>query len=106
VRASRVVFSELAVADILAQAEWYELQAGQKLANRWEQAVSAGVLRLVRMPRAGALCEFKPEALRDIRRLPITGFPAHLIFYKLRNDQIHILRVVHGARDLERLLAS
>jgi toxin ParE1/3/4 len=58
------------------------------------------------MPRAGALCGFKSDALREIRRLAVTGFPAHLIFYNFRENQIHILRVLHGARDLERLLSE
>jgi toxin ParE1/3/4 len=96
----------LAVADILAQADWYKLQSDRRLAERWERAVTSSILRLVRTPRAGALCGFKPEALRATRRLPVTGFSAHLIFYNLLVNQIHVLRVVHGARDLERLLSG
>lgn len=105
-RASRVVLSDLAVADILAQADWYELQSDRKLAERWDRAVTLSILRLVRTPRAGALCGFKAEALRATRRLPVTGFSAHLIFYNFLENQVDVLRVVHGARDLESLLSE
>ena len=102
----QVSFSDLAVADILAQADWYELRADQTLATRWEQAVTKSVLHLVRAPLAGALCGFKLETLRQTRRWPITGFPSHLIFYKVIQRQVHVLRVLHGARDLEKLLSG
>jgi plasmid stabilization system protein ParE len=35
--------------------------------------------------------------------MPIAGFPKHLIFYRAEKKDIKILRVVHGARDLETL---
>ncbi|HWW15869.1 MAG TPA: hypothetical protein VN310_14505 [Candidatus Dormibacteraeota bacterium] len=38
-----------------------------------------------------------------MRRMPIAGFPRHLIFYRAEEKEIRILRVVHGARDLESL---
>ena len=102
----RVVVSDLAVVDILAQADWYELQSDSKLATRWERAVTFSVLRLVRMPRSGQICGFTVQALQDVRRFPISGFRSHLIFYRIRNNEIHILRVLHGARDLDRPLSG
>ena len=100
-----VIFSDLAAADIFAQSDWYEFRSDYKLATRWQRAVNSSILRLVRMPRCGAPCRFKSEALSEIRTLPIAGFP-HLIFYLFRDNQIHIVRVLHGARDLERLLTE
>ncbi len=35
--------------------------------------------------------------------MPISRFPKHLVFYRVENREILILRVVHGARDLESL---
>lgn len=35
--------------------------------------------------------------------MPVRGFPTHLIFYQRQNTRIVVLRVVHGARDLESL---
>jgi len=36
--------------------------------------------------------------------MTISGFPKHLLFYHFDDVEVFVLRVVHGARDLERLL--
>jgi toxin ParE1/3/4 len=104
VKKSPLVLSDAAIADILEQADWYVAQSGQALARRWEKAVTAAVLRVVSRPAAGTLCRFQSPELRGVRRTTISGFPKHLLFYRLDEGEIFILRVVHGARDLERLL--
>jgi plasmid stabilization system protein ParE len=35
--------------------------------------------------------------------MSVSGFPKHLIFYRVEKDTLLILRVIHGARDLESL---
>jgi len=97
-------FSDAAAADILEQADWYTAQSGRALTRRWERAVTSSVLRVVKNPALGSRCAFRSAALRDIRRISIAGFPKHLVVYRFDDVEILILRVVHGARDLERLL--
>jgi plasmid stabilization system protein ParE len=46
---------------------------------------------------------FQSIDLRDVRRMTIAGVPKHLLFYTLRETDVFILRVVHGARDLQNL---
>ena len=99
----RLSLSEAAVSDILEQAEWYERQAGAGLSKRWERAVSSALLHILQRPRAGALCSFGADELRDVRRAPVAGFPKFLVFYRMEKDELLILRVIHGARDLESL---
>lgn len=101
---ARLLVSDAAAADILEQANWYSVQSGKALAQRWEKAVASSVLRIVNRPRIGTLCTFKSVELQDVRRITIPGFPKHLLFYRFRGGEVLILRVVHGARDLERLL--
>jgi toxin ParE1/3/4 len=103
VKKARLVLSDAAVADILEQADWYTVQSGPALAQRWEKAVTSAVLRVLRTPVAGTPCIFRPAELRNIRRTPIAGFPKHLLFYRIHGTEILVLRVVHGARDLETL---
>lgn len=100
---AKVRFSDAAINDIMEQAEWYEQRSGHTLAKRWENAVSSAVLRIVTNPQSGSPCAFNAEELQSIRRMPITKFPKHLIFYQVENCEIVILRVIHGARDLESL---
>jgi toxin ParE1/3/4 len=63
----------------------------------------SAVLRIARNPQSGSRCNFKADELRGVRRMPIGRFPRHLIFYQVENGEIEILRVIHGARDMERL---
>ena len=89
--------------DIVEQAEWYELRGDTRLSKRWERSVYLSIYRLLRHPHSGALCTFKSAGLRGIRRAHVPAFPRHLVFYRVENDQITVLRVIHGARDLESL---
>lgn len=99
----RLVLSDASVADIVEQADWYIAQSGEALARRWEKAVTSAVLRVLRSPASGALCAFRSAELGDVRRKTISGFPKHLLFYRFREGEVLVLRVVHGARDLEKL---
>ena len=81
----------------------YSVRAAH-LARRWENEVTAALVRIEKNPRSGAKCGFSANELQGIRRMPIAGFPRHLIFYRAEEEEIRILRVVHGARDLESLL--
>ncbi len=104
-RKRRLVFSDAAIADILEQAEWYAAQSGCRLARRWEKAVTSAVSSVVSRPAVGAPCKFRPPELREVRRIMISGFPKHLVFYRFDSEEVFVLRVVHGARDLERLFS-
>ncbi len=100
---TRLVFSDAAIADVVEQADWYITQSGTALAKRWEKAVTSAVLRILKNPAGGTRCTFRPTGLRDVRRATIGGFPKHLLFYRFQGTEVFILRVVHGARDLENL---
>jgi plasmid stabilization system protein ParE len=104
VKKYRLVLSDAAVADVVEQAEWYVAQSGQPLANRWEKAVTSAILRVLSRPTAGAHCAFESPELHDVRRTTISGFPKHLLFYRFDAEEVFVLRIAHGARDLERLL--
>jgi toxin ParE1/3/4 len=96
--------TDVAVSDIQEQAEWYLQRSDRALARRWENEVTAALIRIEKSPGSGAKCGFSAIELQDLRRMPIAGFPRHLIFYRAEKEEIRILRVVHGARDLESLL--
>lgn len=100
---SRVTFSDASIADILEQSDWYEAQADRNLAQRWQEAVTTTLLRIARRPGTGSRCTFTVGKLRGTCRIPVAGFPKHLIFYQSNPAEIIVLRVLHGARDLEGL---
>jgi toxin ParE1/3/4 len=104
-RKRRLVFSDAAIADILEQADWYTAQSGRRLAGRWQKEVTSLVSLIVSRPAAGAPCTFRSPELQDVRRMRVSGFPKHLLFYRFDDEEVFVLRVVHGARDLERLFS-
>jgi len=100
-----LTLTDAAVADILEQADWYQGQSDRKLASRWESAVTSILLRISGNPRSGSPCSFKSEELHNVCRMSVAGFPKHLVFYQIQGREILVLRIVHGARDLESLLS-
>jgi toxin ParE1/3/4 len=105
VKKRRLVFSDAAMTDILEQADWYAAQSGSRLARRWQKAVTSAVSLAASRPAAGTRCAFRSPLLEGTRRLRIPGFPKHLLFYRFDDAEVFVLRVVHGARDLERLFS-
>ena len=61
---------------------------------------------LLRRPTAGTRCRFTADELRGTRRMRVAGFTKFLIFCQSREGETLILRVVHGARDLEGLFSD
>jgi toxin ParE1/3/4 len=106
VSATKLVLSDAAALDIAEQADWYHERSGSKLARRWERAVASSLIFLAKSPRLGARCRFKAIELQEVRRISISGFPKHLIFYRVTSAELLVLRVLHGARDLEALLSA
>jgi toxin ParE1/3/4 len=99
----RIRFSEAAIADIIEQSDWYRDRSGDALAQRWNREVDSTVRRILRNPQSGSPCSFASDELKGLRHARIENFPKHAVFYLFRDDQISVLRVLHGARDLENL---
>ena len=51
----------------------------------------------------GSPREFQNSHLIGIRQWRVSGFENYLIFYRPIEDGIEVLRVLHGARDIEGL---
>ncbi|MDZ4402190.1 type II toxin-antitoxin system RelE/ParE family toxin [Prosthecobacter sp.] len=69
-------------------------------ADRVVQAFEENAALLAAQPDLG---QHKPR-LRDLRLWVITEFPNYLMFYRQREGQIEIVRVLHGAQDLQTIL--
>jgi len=71
-----------------------------KAAERIVQAFEAATALLSTQPALGPC---KPH-LRGLRLWVVTEFPTYLMFYRVREGQVEIVRVLHGARDLKSIL--
>lgn len=70
-------------------------------AMRFLQAAEAAFRQLAGMPQIGSPRSFGIPDLAKLRMWPIPGFRKHLIFYRPTEHGIEVLRVLHGARDIE-----
>ena len=77
-----------------------------RAARRFYQAAQATFEALAESPGLGGRWESGKSELREYRVWPIRGFKNHLIFYRPIDGGIEIIRVLHGARDLESLFGS
>ncbi|HAA31862.1 MAG TPA: type II toxin-antitoxin system RelE/ParE family toxin [Cyanobacteria bacterium UBA8553] len=68
------------------------------------QAAEETFKQLAKMPQMGKMTRFSNPSLTGIRQQAIKGFRKYLVFYFPRDEGIEILRVIHGARDIEAIL--
>jgi toxin ParE1/3/4 len=91
--------------DILRQFRWYLVeQDAPDAAFRFVGAVESSVEQLVRMPNVGAPREIRNTALKGLRFWPVKDFDEFLIFYMVDGDTVRVIRILHGKRDLDRIL--
>lgn len=72
-------------------------------ATRFLEAAEAAFDLLASMPSMGRAVPFRGRTAQDIRMWRVQGFERYLIFYRAIEQGIEIVRVLHGARDIERL---
>ena len=100
-----IVKSRLAVRDVVEIADYLAtLRTSLEAGHRFYDAVDRTFRRLARMPRIGSLWGDEGPDLEEVRFFPVTRFRRYLVFYRPVEGGIEILRVLHGARDLRRIL--
>jgi toxin ParE1/3/4 len=93
-----------AVRDVIEAADFIARRKSLAAADRFMAAVELTAERLARMPGAGSPWESGHPRLGDLRFAPVSRHRNHLIFDRPTADGIELVRVLHGARDLERIL--
>ena len=89
------------VLEDLISLSYYIAQTDEQVANRFLDAVAESFERLAQMPLIGVERTFQNPRLTGIRMWFVQGFERHLIFYRVLDDEVEILRVLHAARDIE-----
>ena len=56
------------------------------------------------MPLVGSECEYLNLRLHGLRMWPVHNFGHYLIFYRVLDDTIQIVRVLHSSRDIEGII--
>ena len=90
--------------DLLEPFVYFGERAGLELAERYFAAVDETCLQLVKHPHSGMPYDSGIDRLAGIRRVAVKGFENYLLFYLPHENGIDdVLRVIHGARDIDSL---
>jgi toxin ParE1/3/4 len=79
-------------------------QSSEDKALQFFDAVRQTFAALARMPGMGSL--YLPMQHLDWRKWPVKGFRGYLIFYRVHENTIEILRVLPTSRDIDLILTS
>lgn len=90
----------------LDQIHAYISEDNPEAADRVLEAALATFQDLARMPDMGRPRIFKHSELSGIRSLRVAGFRNYLVFYRSEAGGVSIVRVLHGARDLDALFGE
>ncbi len=103
--AVRIVRRPRAAADAEEIADYI---AGDSLeaAIRFLENTEETIKLLANSPGLGSPFKVQYSGFANLRSSRVQGFPNHVIFYVEHADAIEIVRIIHGARDLDAELRS
>jgi toxin ParE1/3/4 len=88
------------------QAAYLVAEASLETALRFYDAASSTLGNVASMPGIGEQWPSANPRLSGLRVWRIEGFVKHLIFYRQVDDGIEIVRILHGARDIDTVLEA
>jgi toxin ParE1/3/4 len=92
--------------DLHEQFVYFGEKESIELAERYFTAVNETCALLVKQSRIGGSYDSSIPELAGLRRIPVKGFENYLVFYLPHSSGIDVIRVIHGARDIESLLKA
>lgn len=87
------------IADFLAD------RASLNTSDKFLNATTRAYRQLAEMPGMGRLRNYG-QNFSDLRMWPVPQFPNHLIFYRATETELTILRVLHGAQNIEQIFSD
>ena len=79
----------------------YLMDQNPAAATRFLNALEETLNSLADMPEMGRIYQV---GTHELRRFPVRNFDKYLIFYRLLDDRIELVRIIHGSRDIPELL--
>jgi toxin ParE1/3/4 len=101
-----VVRHPAALRDLDETADYLRQQSGPERAVRFLREADSTFARLAGMPGIGTLYEPDDALYADLRFFPVSRFKKYLVFYRPIVGGIEVLRILHGARDIQGILAD
>ena len=100
----RITVSFQAEYDVDEETVYLAREANAEVGIRFYESVQESYQSLLDMPGMGKPKPVSNPHLIELRQWPVSGFEKYLIFYRPTTTGIEIIRVLHGARDIDRIL--
>ncbi|MDQ2688261.1 MAG: type II toxin-antitoxin system RelE/ParE family toxin [Armatimonadota bacterium] len=100
----RVRVTPQAERDIDSEVVYLAGEADAETAIRFFDAAHETFRALLDTPGMGRARPVGNPRVADIRQWAVSGFGKYLIFYRIVPSGVDIIRVLHGARDIDQLL--
>ncbi len=101
----KVSYRQTASDDVVRQFRHYLVTLNlPEVAVRFRDAVRRTVQSLRQHPLVGPHYHLSNLQLQNLRSWPVAGFEAIRIYYLLDEDTIRVIRILHGKRDVKRIL--
>ncbi|MFN0278978.1 MAG: type II toxin-antitoxin system RelE/ParE family toxin [Pyrinomonadaceae bacterium] len=68
-------------------------------------AIESSLKQLVKFPHLGKSRRFQHKQFSEVRMLRVKGFEHYLIFYRVTENTIEVIRVLQGSRDIDNLFS-
>ena len=95
----KIIYSDKAMID-LVDCAYYIGETSLSASKRFTKAAGAAFAQLAERPGIGVLRDFGNPDYSNMRMWPMPGFAKYLIFYCADDEEVEILRVLHGSRDI------
>jgi toxin ParE1/3/4 len=101
----KVSYRQAASDDLVRQFRYYLTVVDvPEIAIRFRDAVRQTIKSLRQNPLVGPRYFSSNPQLQNLRSWPVVGFEAIRIYYLLHEDTIHVVRILHGKRDVKSIL--
>lgn len=94
-----------ATEDAIRIADFLADRASLNTSDKFLNATTRAYRQLAEMPGMGRLRNYGQNFF-DLHMWPVPQFPNHLIFYRADETQVTILRVLHGAQNIEQIFSD
>jgi len=101
----KTVYRQAASEDVVRQFRYYLLTLNlPEIAVRFRDAVRGTLESLRQHPLVGPRYHLANLRLQTLRSWPVTGFENTRIYYILERETLHVVRILHGKRDVKNIL--
>ena len=101
---ARYLIRPKAIEDLDEQALFLAREADASIGHRFLIAAHDTFSLLATQPEMGWHPHLKHPSLKSLRVFRVSGFDSMLILYQPANGGVEIIRVIHGSRNIQKLL--